>query len=350
VRLAFAVPGPIDGATGGYVYDRHIVDGLRARGWTVDLHVLPSTFPSPSAADLAATAQTLGAIPEGTAVIIDGLAFGAMAVEVERHARRLRLIALVHLPLAQAVGLEEQTVRMFERTERRALAAASLVLVTGSSTVAAMARYGIPLERVELVEPGVDRAPIAHGSADGPPHLLCVATVNRGKGHEILIDALAGLRDRPWRLTCVGSLTRDAVAATRARNRVSRARLEGRVCFTGELCGSDLEACYEAADLFVLPTLFETYGIAVAEALAHGLAVISTDTGAIAKLVGKEAGLIVSPGDVAALRGAVGLALSDDALRRRLRAGAARARLRLSDWSGPIDRVASLVERICAGG
>src|ERR1700730_9745136 len=158
-RVVFIVPGPLDGRTGGYAYDRQMVAGLRARGWSVDVQELDSAFPRPSAAALTDTSRILGAIPGGTTVIIDGLAFGAMPSQAEHEAARLRLVALVHLPLAEAVGLDRHTASTFEAGERRAVRAASLVIVTGRVTVAAMVRYGVSADRLVLVQPGVEPAP-----------------------------------------------------------------------------------------------------------------------------------------------------------------------------------------------
>ena len=343
--VAVIVPGRLATRTGGYEYDRRMVAGLRARGWRVDVHELDEGFPHPTAAALKHAAGVMASLPDGATMLVDGLAFGAMAAEVEREATRLRLVALVHLPLALAFGLAPDVSARFEAGERRALAAAASAVVTGRTTADVLASYGMSRDRIFVVEPGTDRGPIARGSGrtsrDRPLHLITVAALTPGKGHDILIHALSHVSVRPWRLTCAGSLDRDRATADRVRALIVRFGLEDRVSLAGELDAGALAACYDSADVFVLPTLGETYGMAVAEALSHGLPVVSTCTGAIADLVGDEAGLVVAPGDAQAVAGALSLMLADRGVRERFAAGARRVRDRLPSWDAAVSRMAA---------
>ena len=362
----FVLPGSIDARTGGYAYDRRIIAELRARGWTVEIRELDESFPEPTAAALSGAARTLAKIPDGATVILDGLAFGAMPAEAEREASRLRLVALVHLPLALEVGIDAAVAARREASERRALGAASLVIATGRWTVSALERYDVGRHRVALVEPGTDRATLARGSAGPQLQLLCVATLNPGKGHETLIRALAAsakasrsakaspgataLAERTnWHLTCAGSLTRHPPTVERVRALVRAEGLDARVSLAGELDAESLEAAYHTADLFVLATLRETYGMAVAEAIAHGLPAVTTATGAAADLIGTAdgaAGLLVPPGDETALATALTRVMGDDGLRERLTAGARRMRDRLPSWEDAGKRMAEALARV----
>jgi glycosyltransferase involved in cell wall biosynthesis len=235
-----------------------------------------------------------------------------------------------------------------EDGERRALSATALIVVTGRAALPFIARYGVPQGQVVVVEPGTDRpdvlGPIARSDSI---ELLCVGTVNQGKGHETLLEALALLRDLPWRLTCAGNLSRDPVTAQRVRETVARLRLEDRVSLAGELDGQALDACYGRADVFVLATQQETYGMAVAEAVAHGLPVVATMTGAIPELVGNDAGLLVPVGDTKALAESLALLLSDADLRVRLAEGARLRRNRLPTWDEACRRMANALNRLC---
>lgn len=352
-RLVLIVPGSLAQRSGGYEYDRRIVAGLRARGWTVDVRELDASFPRPTAAALAESAGILAAIPDGTTVIVDGLAFGAMPAEAEREASRLHLVALVHLPLAAEIGTSCEDAIRFEASERRALGAAGRVIVTGHATALALEEYGVRRETIAVVEPGTDRAPLATGARAGagePLHLVSVAAITPGKGHEILLRALARLRHRSWRLTCAGSVERHPATVARLREMLRTDGLEDRVSFAGELDGGALAALYDSADLFVHPTLHETYGMVVAEALARGLPVVSTTTGAIPALVGADAGLLVSPGDAHALSEALSAVLEDGHLRERLAAGALRVRDRLPTWDEATDKIANALARLETNG
>jgi glycosyltransferase involved in cell wall biosynthesis len=330
--LVLIVPGNLETVTGGYAYDRRMVAGLRDRGWSVAVRELDDSFPLPTSAARDQAARVLAAIPDGSSVLIDGLALGAMPSEIEREASRLRLIALVHHPLASETGIDKDTVVALEANERRALAAVSLVVVTSRATAAALEPYGVGPDRIVVVEPGTDRAPLARGSQGAALRLLCVATLIPRKGHEVLFRALAMIPHLEWQLTCAGSLKRDPLTVHRLRVRLRSVGLEDRVTLAGEVDAATLAALYDCADLFVLPTLHEGYGMAVAEALARGLPVVGTATGAIADLVGPSAGLLVPPGDHEALARALALLLGDAHVREQLTHGARRVRDRLTSW------------------
>ena len=371
--LVLIVPGRLDSRTGGSIYDARMAEGLRARGWSVEVRELDESFPRPTPAALDHARHVLAAIPDGTAVLIDGLALGAMPTEVEHEAARLRIVALVHLPLADEIGLDRDTAARFREIERRALAASAFVIVTGHTTATALAGYGVGRDRIAVVEPGTDRAPLARGSRhllfapgpepfalspkpssvspmpsalcplpfdDSPLHLLCVATVSPGKGHEMLFRALTAVPRRDWRLTCAGSVQRHPRTVDRLLDVLRAEGLVDRVSLVGELDDRSLTACYDSADVFVLATLHETYGMAIAEALARGLPVVSTTTGAIPDLVGDHAGLLVPPGDVERLTEALSMVLGDVHLRERLAAGARLVREGLPTWEDAADKMA----------
>lgn len=337
----FVVPGSLDTRTGGYIYDRRIVDGLRQQGWGVEVVEIDDSFPYPTRAALAGASRALGRIRAGATVLIDSLALGALPDLIVQEASRLQIVALVHLPLAANVAIDPDAAARFEAGERRALRAVERVIVTGKAARSLLARYDLDPDRIAVVEPGTDRAPLARGSAGGGVNLLCVAGLHPGKGHEMLLAALAGVGGGGWRLACAGSLTRDARAAAAVEAAVARLGLCGRVSLLGDLDETALAAAYDRADLFVLATRQETYGMAVAEALARGLPVVSTRTGAIPELVGEDAGMIVPVDDTAALACALGRAIGESGYRARLAAGARRVRDRLPTWD---DASASLAE------
>ena len=344
--MVLVVPGAIETRTGGYEYDRQIAAALRGRGWTVDIRELDGDFPNPTAQALGRAAALLAAIPDDMTVVVDALAFSAMPREVEREAARLRLAALVHMPLAFETGLDPDQARERKGRERRALASARLVLVTGQVSAGTIAGYGVPPDRIVVVEPGTHPAALATGSADGSAvHLLCVATLGPGKGHDILLGALASIPDRNWRLTCVGNGSRYPATVQMLRAMIRTLDLEQRVHLAGEVDPVELEILYDSADLFVLATLHETFGMAVAEALARGLPVVSTDTGAIAQLVADEAGIVVPPGHRDAFSHALASAM-DPRIRQQLAQGSRRLRSRLRTWEDAASTMAQALERM----
>jgi glycosyltransferase involved in cell wall biosynthesis len=351
-EIVVVVPGRLETRTGGYEYDRRMIAGLRERGWPVDVRELNGSFPHPTATALAHAALVFAAIPDRTIVLVDGLALGSLPVEVEREASRLKFVALVHLPLAAEIGLDRDRAGRLEVSERRALASAALVVVTGRTTVDALTRYGVPRSRIAVVEPGTDRAPLARGSAGAPLHLLSVAAITAGKGHEILFRALEAVPNRNWLLTCAGSLDRDPATVERLRARLRAGGLQDRISLPGELGGDALEVCYHSADIFVLATLHETYGMAVAEALAHGLPVVSTTTGAIPELVGspgsgeQPAGLLVPPGDVDGMTAALSTLVGNPRAREQFAEGARRVRDHLPTWDAAAGKMAAALNDV----
>jgi glycosyltransferase involved in cell wall biosynthesis len=327
-----------------------MVAALRNRGWSVEVRTLSDSFPFPSIEALGHAAATLASIPDGALVAIDGLAFGAMPLQVETEAARLRMVALVHLPLAAETGLDDATAARLAASERQALRAATLVVVTGTSTIDAVARLDVPRDRIVVVEPGTDAAPLAHGLNRVPLQLFCAAAVIPRKGHEVLLRALAITGRRDWHLTCAGSLDRHDATVRALRAQVRELELERHVTFVGELARSGMDARYERSDVFVLATLHETYCMAVAEALAHGLPVVSTATGAIPDLVrasdDEPAGLLAKPGDADGFAQAVSSVLGDPDLRFRLTTNARRVREHLPTWDAAAETMIAALERV----
>jgi glycosyltransferase involved in cell wall biosynthesis len=338
------IPGDLETRTGGYGYDRRIVVGLRDRGWAVTIVRLADSFPFPTAAARLEAAAAFADVPDGQLVLVDGLALGALPAEAAAHASRLVLVALVHHPLALEAGIDTRQAAALEASERAALAQVRQVIVTSRGTAVTLARYGVEPGRITIVEPGTDPAPIARGTMPANDvSLLCVATLTPRKGYELLLDALAAVPDDNWRLRCVGATDRDPQTTARVRARLRDPRLADRVELVGDMDTGQLAVEYDRADVFVLATLYEGYGMVVAEALARGLPIVSTATGSIADLVGDDAGIIVAPGDVAAFTGALAHVISDAGLRSRLAEGARRVRDRLPTWQDAVARMASVL-------
>ena len=343
--LVFMIPGDLATLTGGYGYDRRVIDGLGALGWTVAVQTLDGSFPSPTLFAREDVRRRFAALADDTVVLVDGLAFGALAAEAEHERYRLRLVALVHHPLSDETGIDSVMAASLEASERRALVTTRVVIVTSRATADALSRFGVGADRIVVVEPGTDPASLARGSSGGPLQLLCVASLIPRKGHEVLVEALARLRRLSWHLTCVGSLDRDRATADRVRAMLAQYELGDRVTFTGDLRQPELDRQYDRADVFVLPTFHEGYGMVVGEAIARGLPVISCPTGAIAELVTPDAGVLVPPGDVRQLAGVLADVIEHGETRLRLAAGARRARNRLPTWDEASRRMAAALER-----
>jgi len=341
--LDLVVPGPLDQRTGGYIYDRRIVEGLRALGWTVQVHELAGRLPQADETARAAAAAASANLSPRALPVIDGLALPAFA---ELADRLPPWVALIHHPLALETGLTPEAARALAALERRLLAAAARVIVTSPASRRDLAAYHVESARIGVVCPGTDPAPLARGSAGPGVVLLCVASLTPRKGHLVLLQALHELSDLDWRLTCVGSPERDPTCAQSIVAAIERLGLQRRVSLVGERAEADVAPFYDRADVLVLASYHEGYGMVLSEALARGLPVVATNAGAIADTVPADAGLLVPPGDPQALTAALRQVMTVPAVRARLQAGARAARRSLPSWSDAVRAFAAELARL----
>lgn len=346
-EVHFAIPGDIASPTGGYAYDRRLLELLVSYGIDARHLRLPGSYPEPTDADLAETERLLGAVPPQARLLIDGLAFGAMPVALLKKLKS-PVIALVHHPLALETGLNGSRRSALEKSEREALAIARHVIVTSPATRRVLVSdYAVPETKITVAEPGTDPAPRATGTGT-PMQLLSVGAVSKRKGYDVLVEALSGLPMRDWRLTITGALDRDPKAVAALEQQIASERLSDRITLAGTVVPATLDRFYDSADLFVLPSLYEGYGMVLAEALARGLAIVCTTGGAAAETVPDEAAIKVPPGDAEALQRAIARVLGDNKLRKAMRRAAWENGRTLPTWNETARRVAAAIVGIHA--
>jgi glycosyltransferase involved in cell wall biosynthesis len=334
--------------SGGNTYDRHLCSGLGRLGWTVHEHAVPGAWPRPDAASLVALVDVAERIPDGAVVLLDGLVASTAPEALVGHAHRLRLVGLVHMPLGHRPA--EHEVDDVRARERAVLSAATAVVTTSAWTRRRLIElYALPADRMHVAQPGVDVSDLATGTAAGEA-LLCVAAVTFDKGHDVLLDALATISDLGWDCVCVGRLDRDPAFVKDLRRRIRDGGLDDRVHLAGPRAGPALDHSYADADLMVLASRAETYGMVVTEALARGVPVIASDVGGVTEALGHgddgiTPGRLVRADDPPALGAALRAWLADADLRSRWRRAARDRRGSLSGWSA----TASLVAGVLAG-
>jgi len=344
--VVFAVPGDLNIPTGGYAYDKRMVAELRELGWRPAVLNLGEGFPRPSALTRAAANAQLHDVSKGRPVVIDGLAFGVLPEVAETLSVTHPLIALVHHPLALETGLTPRDAAALRESERRALSFTHGVVANSATTARVLAAdYGVPAERITVAPPGTDRAPQIRRDHSGPIALLAVGSIVPRKGYDLLVEALAGMLDLPWHLTIVGE-ARDRAAADQLRAAIEHHRLTPRVSLVGAVQPYRLTGLYGASDLFVLPSRYEGFGMAYAEAIAHGLPVIGTTAGAIPETVSVEVGILVPPDDVAALAAALRRLIENAEDRAQLAAGARKAAESLPTWAESAKLFSDAIERV----
>ncbi len=343
----FVLPNDIDDParpSGGNVYDRRLIRGLRSRGWVVREQAVRGDWPQPDPRALANLDRTLARLPDGALAVVDGLiASGAPDVLTPR-AHRLRLIALVHMPLGDAVDGDVRA------REASALSASRAVVTTSRWCRSRLLElYDLPPHRVHVAEPGVDPARLAPGTPAGT-RMLCVAAVTRHKGHDVLLQALGSMTDLAWSCLCVGTLDREPAFVAGLRRLTREHGIAGRLRFTGPLTRGALQTRYGGADLLVLPSRGETYGMVVTEALARGIPVVATAAKGLPEALGRAPdgsvpGLLVPADDAPALAEALRRWLGDPEARHRLRASAWGRRAALAGWGSTVDGFTTAVAR-----
>ncbi|MFG1604598.1 glycosyltransferase family 4 protein [Actinoplanes sp. NPDC049265] len=330
-ELWFVLPGGVDDPdrpSGGNRYDRAVCDRLAG----VREIAVPGSWPRPSAREAEALARALDDIPDMSDVVIDGLVGCGVPGVIEAAAARLRVVILVHLPL----GDESDAAADLVPLERRALHAAAAVVVTSEQAAARVADlHELPPDKVSVAPPGVDAAPRAEPSPGGG-RLLCVAAISHRKGQDVLLRALDDLGDLDWTCTFAGAGSAPPAA--------------GRVVFAGPLGGAALDAAYAGADLLVLPSRAETYGMVVTEALARAVPVLGTRVSGVPEALGAAPdgtvpGRLVPPGDPGVLAAALRDWLTDAGLRERWRAAARARRETLRGW----DETTRLLSEVLRG-
>jgi glycosyltransferase involved in cell wall biosynthesis len=285
-RIRLLVPGNVRHNSGGNVYNAALARELAASGAEVETCPVDGGWPVGSTEDRRRLAALLGAPASpapgraGTGggadgrplTLVDGLLACGAPEQLEAAAAAGRPAwILLHMPL-----------RAHPELERRALRAAAGVICTSASAAADLrARHGFDGLRVAL--PGADAAPLAAGSA--PPHLIAVAALLPNKDQALLLAALSQLTGLPWTASLIGSDSADPAYAARLRDMVERLGLQNRVSIPGELRGAALAGEWAAADLSLLISQAETYGLVVTESLARGIpVVVRAGTGAVEAL------------------------------------------------------------------
>ena len=304
-RLTLVVPSGLEAPTGGNRYDAALARALEGLGVAVDRRSAAGRWPLGTAAD---RERLAGLLAGPDPVLADGLvACAAPDVVAGAVAAGTPVHVLVHLPLALETGYAPERRATLDALERAALDAATGVVATSRWAAAHLRRHH-GLAAVAVATPGTDAAPPAAGST--PPRLLQLASVVPRKDQLGVVAALAPVRDLAWTAELAGALDLDPAYVARVRDAIGTHGLGDRVRLTGPLAGAGLAAAWDAADLVLLPSHAETWGMAVTEGLARGVpAVVGRGTGA-EEALGRTAdgvvpGAVVPPGDPAALAAAV---------------------------------------------
>ncbi|TLM74961.1 glycosyltransferase family 4 protein [Pseudarthrobacter sp. NamB4] len=276
-RIRLLVPGNIHHHSGGNAYNARLVQGLKALGTDVEVLAVEGSWPYASASARRQLGSLLGAWetaagPEPALNLVDGLIAMGAPDELEFAAKAGRKTwVLVHMPAPAHHDFEARSLR----------AATGVVCTSTWASKVLEERHGLYGFHVAL--PGTDPAPPAKGSV--PPHIIVVAALLPNKDQLLTVSAFAGLRDLEWTASFVGSDQADEEYAAKVRAAVRDQGLDDRMRLTGELTGEALESEWNRANLSLLVSRAEAFGMVVTESLARGIPVIVRDgTGAVEAL------------------------------------------------------------------
>lgn len=347
----FVIPGDLDLPTGGYSYDRRVLALLGQFGVAVRHVPLTGGYPFPTAVDLARSLDVLGVLPPDMVLLIDGLALGAMPADVVRRVRQ-PVVALCHHPLAMEAGLAPDHAAALKASEIAALAHAREIIATSGMTKQLLVDdFQVPAAKVKVAEPGTDLAQRSRGTSRGEPggpplNLLAVGSVVPRKGYDVLIRALSELEDRHWRLTIAGADDRSPETTAAVRGLIAEKGFDGQCRMIGPVDSARLDKLYGEADLFVMPSLFEGYGMVIAEAMARGLPIVCTTGGAAVETAPDAAAIKVPPGDAGAFGAALRRVIGNNALRARMSDASWAAGQSLPRWEDTARIIAGVIRKV----
>jgi len=333
MRVAFVTVGDTDRKTGGYLYNARVISGLRKRGVEIEEVVAGGASPEEQRTAAPRLGSTFDTSKFDT-IVVDALARIAVAPNLERWLASCPVVALVHeLPSAARGGSGPETVARERDYEEPLLRADRFIAVSDHERNVLLGR-GVSPGRIRVVSPGFDGIPADHGSrvqVDGPVRALCVAQWIPRKGILTLVEAWALRGRKSAVLELIGETDADPDYTARVRAAIGAAP-QGSIVVSGCVDDASLGASYASADLFVLPSRYEGYGIVYAEALAFGLPIVACDAGPVPDLVGQEAAILVRPDDKGELSAALDLLLENPRLRAQMSAAAIRRASHLPRW------------------
>jgi len=337
LNLHFLCPGNINSLTGAHIFTKRLTDGLKKNGHHVVIHQLTNDFPFPSDNSLQETQNILNLIPPSEIIIFDNLISTAIPGLLKEMDNKERLVCLFHLPLSIYPGFSAYQREILTASEDETLSYTHNILAVGPFVENFLINHGVDKKRIILTFPGVDVFPQKKIYPTKPRKLISVANFIRSKGHVPLVKALTALKNINWILDCYGDLDQDRQYLADLQAMIRRSDLQKKIFIHGTISGKALSEAYLNADLFIHPSEFETYGIAITEALAHGIPVVSSTGGGTLSTVPATMGKFFKPDDVYGLVTLLEVLFENTEIYKKLCTEASKYKNQAIPWQKSID-------------
>jgi glycosyltransferase involved in cell wall biosynthesis len=345
MRVHFLIPGDINQLTGGYIYNRKMIEGLVSKGHEVEVHNPGSDFPFPGKESLGNCRRIFSSIGRGEPIVIDSLALGPCEKIIVQFAGNNPMVGLIHLPLFMNPSFTQIEKSVFKAQESRAYKKMRFLIAVSMHTRQLIHECGIDNSSIFVVHPQAESPTRKTFYPSLPHNLLCIANYTRNKGHSTLITALAGLKSFDWVLSCYGDQTMEIEYALKLIKEVKELGLDDRISLNGPLQHQSLTEIYLQADLFILPSEYESYPMVLVESLVHGIPVIAAEAGGIPELVPDGTGYFFEPGNAGSLEKVIQKLLTQVDLYKSMSRKAAVSYTFFRPWKQSIDRFEQILHR-----
>lgn len=356
MRIGLVVYGDIDTTSGGFLYDRRLVDGLRERGDSVDVIGLPWRSYSRGLLDGVSGSFVDRLVGSYDVLLEDELAHPTLVGLNPRVRRRFErpIVSIVH-HLRCSEARSRPATALYRAIERRYLAGVDAVVCNSEATRDAVGTLAdlptvVAPPAGDRFDPAIDAGTIDERARRSGPLAVCfLGSLVPRKGLLALVEGLSWLADDRWRLRVVGDPTVDPAYATRVRRRITQLGVADRVWFDGRLDDDALAAALREDHVLAMPSTHEGFGIAYLEGMSFGLPALATTAGGAREVVTHgETGWLLPPGDRAGIARAIGTVATDrDRLARMGRAARDRYETHPT-WSENAAGIRRFLERVVA--
>lgn len=322
--------GAIPPQTGGELYNYKLFQCLEREGFDTELISLHKKLAIrisrvPVVGNLLANIALAGLLYKSKGILVEDHYFTRylfLTNIIKRLFGENRIIILVHSLYGYDTNDNFWLRKLFKGIKHRIrLSLADIIITNSQYSRHEIVSLGIKSSLVHVIPPGIDREKLKFISQtdNDKPQILCVANYLPGKGLIYLIKAYSQINSRNFTLHLIGNPSKASNYCHRLKKMVVKYNLTENVFFHNGSDKETLQKLYSHAKIFVLPTLKETFGIVLIEAMHYSLPIITTKVGAIPELITDgENGLLCPPRNSEALAEALSKLIENPDLRKKM--------------------------------